>query len=197
MIEKSEWTRKGVKITLQGEEYLIHNKAYLEGNFSEGQEVDLDALLLRSGYYYGLEKAEGYLVRGLRTRKQIQDYLIARDFIPPLEAILDFLEEMGLINDLDYARVYYEQERRRRGSYAIRQRLKQRGVDSTVLAKIQMEEDPRDAMEVLLKKYSFWEDIDYKEEIKRKKFLQSRGFSHETINKAINYAKDHKLEDKD
>ena len=94
MLEKTEWTRKGVKITLQGEEYLIHTKAYLEGNISEGQEVDLDALLLRSGYYYGLEKAEGYLVRGMRTRKQIRDYLVARDFIDPVEYILNFLEEI-------------------------------------------------------------------------------------------------------
>jgi SOS response regulatory protein OraA/RecX len=60
-----------------------------------------------------------------------------------------------------------------------------------------MQEDPKDALEILLKKYSFWEDIDYKEEIKRKNFLLGRGFNHETINKAIKCAKNRKLEDKD
>ncbi|HZK09938.1 MAG TPA: RecX family transcriptional regulator [Clostridia bacterium] len=197
MIEKADWSNKGVKITLDGEEYLIHTKAYMEANLSEGQEVDLDALLLRSAYFYGLEKAESYLLRGLRTRKQLRDYLIAREFIDPVENILNFLEEYGLINDYDYAKTYYEQERHRRGSFAIKQRLRQRGINSSTLARIDMIEDPKDALELLLKKYSFWEDLDYKEEIKRKNFLLGRGFSHETINKAMILAKNKKTTNKD
>lgn len=192
MIERVEWTNKGVKINLDGEEYLIHTKAFLEFSPGEGEEVDLDALLYRSCYYSALERAESYLSRGMRTKKQLRDYLEKRDFSECADEVLDFLEEMGLINDLDYGSSYYEEERHRRGSYAIVERLRARGLSTRVIEQIYMEEDPEDAAKLLLKKYSFWEQLDYKEEVKRKNFLLGRGFSYETINKAIILAKNAK-----
>lgn len=197
MSEKILWTEKGVKITIEGEEYLIHAKAYLDGNYSQGRELDRDALLYASAYYYGLEKAEGYLLRGMRTRRQLEAYLVSHGFEEVAERILDFMEEAGLLNDLEYARSYYEQQRRQKGSHAIRHKLKERGIDPALLNQVEMEEDPEDLVEILLKKYTFWEDIDYKEEIKRKNFLLGRGFSHEAINKAIKHVKNLKSEDKD
>ncbi|NLY72452.1 MAG: hypothetical protein GX079_01990 [Tissierellia bacterium] len=192
MVEKVEWTSKGVKIRLDGEEYLIHTKAFLEFSPGEGEEVDLDALLYRSCYYSALERTENYLSRGLRTKKQLRDYLEKRNFSKCAEEVLEFLEEMGLINDLHYGRSYYEEERHKRGSYAIAERLKNRGLTSSVIAQIYMEEDPEDAARLLLKKYSFWDELDYKEEVKRKNFLLGRGFSYETINKAMILAKNTK-----
>lgn len=197
MVEKTDWTRRGVKLTYAGEEYLIHTKAFLEFSPGEGEEVDLDALLYRSCYYSALERSEYYLSRGMRTRKQLRDYLIKREFGLCVDEALDFLEEMGLIDDLNYAQTYYDQERHRRGSYAIVQRLRQRGVASYVIDKVYMEEDPRDALALLEKRYSNWEELDYKEEVKRKNYLLGRGFSYESINKAINLAKSGDFEDKD
>lgn len=192
MLEKVEWTKKGFLLTIDGEEILIHRDAYLEGNLDVGQEVDLDALRHRSDFFFGMERAQGYLSRGPRTRRQLQDYLYKRGFISPLEEILDLLTEYGLLNDLDYAQRYYEEEKHRRGSMAIVARLRQRGVSSHVIDQLHMEEDPEDAAEILRKKYSHWEDLSYEEEAKRKNFLLGRGFSYETINESIILAKNPK-----
>lgn len=197
VLEETKWTAKGVKIRVSGKEYLIHTKAFMEAMPDEGQEVDLDALLYRSNYFYAMERAESYLSRGPRTARQMKDYLIKRDFFDVVEEVVAFLEEVGLIDDRDYARIYYEQERHRRGSHAIEQRLRDRGIDSSTIYELYMEEDPRDAWQILEKKYGPWGEVDYKEEIKRKNFLLGRGFSYETINKAVELAKFGDLEDKD
>ncbi len=197
MLEEVKWTGKGVKIRVDKEEYLIHSKAFLEIIPEEGQELDLDALIYRSNYFFAMERAEGYLLRGPRTAQQMKEYLIKIGFEEVAARVVEFLEEVDLINDFDYARSYYEQEAHRRGSFAIAQRLAQRGIDSRVIEDLYMEEDPRVARDILLKKYSDWENLGYKEEIKRKNFLLGRGFSYETINKAIKLAKFGILEDKD
>lgn len=168
-----------------GEEELIHREAYLEADLELGEEVDLKQLRYRSAYYFGLERAKAYLSRGPRTRKQLRDYLIDRGFSLPSEEILNCLTQYGFLNDLDYAQAYYEAQREKKGSMAIRHLLMQKGVSAEVLDQILMEEDPETAARILAKKYDDWENLSYEEEAKRKKFLLGRGFSYETINKSI------------
>ena len=192
MLEKIQWTKKDILLTIDGVEELIHKEAYLEANLDEGDEVDLETLRHRSDFFFGLERAKFYLSRGPKTRWQLRAYLVDRGFSSPVEEILDLLTEYGLLNDLDYAQRFYEEERHKRGSMAIAARLRERGVCSRIIDQLSMEEDPEDAALILRKKYSDWEELDGQEEAKRKNFLLGRGFSYETINKSIFLAKNWK-----
>lgn len=98
-----------------------------------GDEVDLEAWRDRvASKQFGdaWEAALGCLDRSARTAREIQDALKRRGFLPGVaDLVIERLKETGLIDDARYAgRLAELQSQRPVGIYAIRRKLKARGI---------------------------------------------------------------------
>ncbi len=109
------------------------------------------------------------LTAGPRSRKQLYDKLISKEI--PEEtavAILDRYEELGLINDTEFALLWVGARHRSRGlgRMSIRQELRQKGIP---------DEDIVDALETL----STDDEYTRAEELVRKKAYSTAGLPHQ------------------
>ncbi|MCQ9676133.1 MULTISPECIES: recombination regulator RecX [unclassified Corynebacterium] len=78
-------------------------------------------------------RALGLLDQRARSRKELHDRLIAAEFEPDvIDAVLDDLAEVGLINDASFAREWVRQRHVRRGksARALNLELKDKGVEA-------------------------------------------------------------------
>ncbi|WP_144790192.1 recombination regulator RecX [Corynebacterium singulare] len=78
-------------------------------------------------------RALGLLDQRARSRKELHDRLIAAEFEPDvIDAVLDDLAEVGLINDASFAREWVRQRHVRRGKSArvLNLELKDKGVEA-------------------------------------------------------------------
>ncbi|AJI79156.1 recombination regulator RecX [Corynebacterium singulare] len=78
-------------------------------------------------------RALGLLDQRARSRKELRDRLIAAEFEPDvIDAVLDDLAEVGLINDASFAREWVRQRHVRRGksARALNLELKDKGVEA-------------------------------------------------------------------
>ena len=78
-------------------------------------------------------RALGLLDQRARSRKELHDRLIAAEFEPDvIDAVLDDLAEVGLINDASFAREWVRQRHVRRGksARALDMELKDKGVEA-------------------------------------------------------------------
>lgn len=138
------------------------------------------------------------LERRRRTRAQLEEVLKRKGFGPGVSApILDRLTEVGLIDDLEYARVYL---RRRvagkpRGARLLRMELLGKGVPGQeadrALAELQAEggdpvADALRALGPLLKRSAMLEPRARKQ--KAWQFLARRGFAGDVVERALRQA---------
>lgn len=93
-----------------------------------------------------IEKAVSYLNVKPRTRKQTTEYLKGKGYDSgEIEEAADRLEEYGYLNDLDFARMYFEYGfEKGRGIVRLRRELEEKGVDRSLIdeAYSQLEDVP-------------------------------------------------------
>jgi regulatory protein len=85
------------------------------------------------------------LTGSARTRRQLADALRRKEIPDEVaEAVLDRLEEVGLVDDAAYARGWVEQRQRSRGlaRRALAGELRAKGVDSELVARAVADVDP-------------------------------------------------------
>ncbi len=184
IVERVVRETQKVLVTVEGEEYALHPLIWAQHAVFEGEKIDLEEMVRLSKREWTLEAGLRYATKFMRTRSQVAQYLIRKELVPT-EEVLDKLEEWGAIDDLAFARSYAESVASRNGPYHIRGKLREKGISSEVIASLDLEEDPEVIREILLKKYSQWEDISLQEAMKRQKFLINRGFSFESSRKGV------------
>lgn len=140
------------------------------------------------------EAALTALERRRRTRREVETVLTRKGFAPGVFApVLDRLAEVGLIDDLEYARVYIRRRAasKPRGARLLRGELLARGVPGALideaLAEARREGDPVDDA---LRALAGWRPrggIADRGEWRRKiwQFLARRGFSGGVIEEAV------------
>jgi regulatory protein len=106
-----------------------------------------------------------------------------------IEDILDTLSREGLQSDERFTESFVHHSLNKgQGPNKIKQELKQRGIDSSLIA-LCMESESIDwlslAEEVRLKKYGETLPKDYQNKAKQSRFLYSRGFSSDVINQLL------------
>lgn len=127
------------------------------------------------------DRAVKYISYKMRTEKEVRDYL-GEDCT---EEIIDKLKDYKFINDEEYARMYAENRARfrPRSQKMLNFELKRKGiapveVDDTALAGAALE-----------KKLRLWSKLEYQDfKIKAARFLASRGFGWDVIEKTIKKA---------
>ncbi|MHB0973471.1 MAG: recombination regulator RecX [Acidithiobacillus ferriphilus] len=134
------------------------------------------------------ERALRLLARREHCRAEITRKLGAAGFaIEDIAPLLDEFEQKNWLSDQRFAESYVADHRARAGSVKLAYDLRQRGVRDDVIEAVLG--DNRDseldrAREVWNKKFGT-PPVDAAEKAKQMRFLQSRGFTSETIKRAI------------
>jgi len=147
-----------------------------------------------SGETTALQRAVGFLARREHSQQELRYKLSERDYCEDeIDAALQRLIEKGLQSDERFVESYVESRYQRgHGPYKIAAELKQRGVEELLIDHV-LYSDKLDwyaqALQVYQKKYANKPAGDYKEQAKRSRFLQQRGFSSEQIQHAAGASK--------
>lgn len=144
-------------------------------------------------YIQAQEKALTYLGYKMRTKKEVEQKLLEKEFSEEIIArVMVFLEDYRYIDDREYA-VHYVKERLRlrpRGAMLLRMELKQKGICEEWIVEAIAEANPseeQDAIGLLEKKLRGNYEIDEKKKKQLYGFLQRKGYSYDTIKKAFLY----------
>ncbi len=165
----------------------------LEYGLIVGQEVtpaDLERWRAAEEFRHLLENALNFLTFRPRSREEVRRHVQAQR-VPPevVERVLAKLEEMGVLNDQQFASFWVEnrEEFNPRSARALGAELRQRGVDrETIEATVAPERDKERALAAGRKKMRSLSTADYQTFRNRLgPFLLRRGFNYSVTNAAV------------
>jgi regulatory protein len=137
-----------------------------------------------------LQEAEQDAVRLLAPREhsrlELRRKLLQRDHAPEIvEEALSRLQQQGLLSDERFVEQYIAMRRRKGyGPVRIRQELRERGINDTMIHEWLDERDDEwlvSMKQVVQKKFSVLVDAGHKEQARLARFLEYRGFPGEMI----------------
>lgn len=130
-------------------------------------------------------RALRYLARREHSRAELARKLAPRaESAQALELLLDALAAKKQLSDERYAELRAHQLARKYGAARIRQELKAKGIDAHTVGKVSAEGEAARAAAILARKYRA-PAATREERARRMRFLQSRGFSHDTIRRVV------------
>jgi regulatory protein len=133
-------------------------------------------------------RALRYLVRREHSRAELARKLAPHAESPQaLQAVLDELAQRKQVSDERYAETRAHWLSRKYGAAKIRQDLKAHGVAESVIDSVSSEGDLEKAKAILARKYRH-PATTREEKAKRARFLQSRGFSFEVVQRLLRMA---------
>ncbi|HVF10971.1 MAG TPA: RecX family transcriptional regulator [Abditibacteriaceae bacterium] len=151
----------------------------------------LEELLREDGDARAYARALHFMGYRVRSTAEVRARL-ERDEWPPevIDRVLQRLAHEGLLNDTDFAATWVEHRSlsRPRGTYALTQELRQKGVarDDIDAALPDSEQELENAVAALRPKLRLWQNLD--ERARQEKalgFLQRRGFNYSTARAAL------------
>lgn len=174
---------------------------YIDGEFAFGLEL-IEAAKLSTGQVLqdeeiaalkvideigrAREAALTLLAHRPRSKSEVVQRLRKHGYPDPaIDAAMERLEEAGFVDDLAFAEYWVRnrEQFRPRGRYALRQELRQKGVESSVIESVLDDLDENDsAYRAAMQKAAQWSRLD--EALAYRKcsgFLQRRGFGYEII----------------
>lgn len=140
---------------------------------------------------YAFNRAARYLSLRPRSVKEIEDYLIKKDFTPTATAAaIARLKDLKFLNDEEFGKNFMRgrQVYKGRSKYFVKYELKQKGLAENVINEVT--EDAQDDLttakafvEHKKRIYSHLDKLEFKEKMMR--LLQSRGFSFDIIKSVL------------
>ena len=141
------------------------------------------------------DKALKYLGYKMRSKKQVINKLKEDEYPEDIIfKVVNILEKYNYINDEDFAKAYIKDKLNLKGYgiFKIKYDLKMLGIDEEIFKYylydtefINEQEKAKILLMKKLKNKKNIEDVDYKEKQKLYAYLSRRGFSYDSINKAI------------
>ena len=141
------------------------------------------------------DKAMSYLSRGMKTCKQMREYLAGKGYSTEVvNAVVDKLLDYKYVDDEYYARLYVEQNLATKGERRLKQELQQKGVPQRVIEQCCVVESDlaQDNAERLADKYMRNKPRDLKTLQKLQRYLLSRGYEFDVVN---SISRNYKIED--
>lgn len=149
----------------------------------------LDNILLKKAKDTALK----YLSYKMRTEKQIKEKLISKEFPESIiNKVINILKKYNYINDDIFAKYFIKDKINIKGYglFKIKYELKSLGICEKIYNKYLKDEiflaEEKKAIELIQKKMKKIDILNYKEKEKLYSYLLRRGFSFDTINKALN-----------
>jgi regulatory protein len=135
-------------------------------------------------------RALRHLARREHSRAELERKLAPHAQSPAaLAQLLEALAAKKQLSDERYAEARAHQLSRKYGAARIRQDLKAKGVDAGIVDRVSAEGDAASAAAILARKYRAPATTRL-ERARRMRFLQQRGFSHDTIRRVVSSADD-------
>jgi regulatory protein len=163
---------------------------------------DLEKILFDAEVGKLMERVYGLLTIRMRSEKEIRDYLRnlsfkrklkEKDEISPIviESTIDRAIKKGLVNDLEFAKLWVESRSKKKGLQVIKQELFKKGisremVDQALSQELRIKDQDKVAEELLNKKMQRWSNLPVLE-FKKKAldFLMRRGFEYSLAREVI------------
>ena len=167
-------------------------------NLKTGQEIEedfLNSLKIENGNYACFDRALNLLEHGMKSQKQVQDYLKGKGYPEScIEKAVEKLAEYGYLNDLAYACEYVRLYSQKDGEKKLRFALKNKGVEDELIdqaiEQCLTDESQEEVCFKLAAKKIKNAELDIKIRQKVTAYLAGRGFSFETINRALTRLKE-------
>lgn len=160
-----------------------------EGN--EISEERYDYIINTVMYIKAQNIALNYLGYKMRTEKEVKNKLFEKEYDEEIvDRVIEFLRKYNYVDDLKYAQSYINEVQRikPKGSYAIKQKLREKGISDIIIAEALEEGDLDEddgAQRLLCKKLGDRREVSFKEKKKLHDFLLRRGYSYGIIKKAF------------
>lgn len=191
-IQKKNKTRANVYI--DGEfAFALEMLTVMKLGLKIGAEVSDDRLneaVFDSEKSVCFDKALSYLSRGMKTRKQMRDYLLGKGYSDEVvNYVLDKLRDYKYIDDDYYAKTYVEQNLSTKGERRLKQELCSRGVPQEVVDRrcaVSADVAAENA-ERLAAKYMRGKTVDLKTLAKLQRYLLSRGDDFDVVNSILRH----------
>lgn len=189
-IQKNNKTRANVYI--DGEfAFALEMLTVMKLGLKIGQEVSAERLseaVFDSEKSVAFDKAMNYLGRGMKTCKQMRDYLSQKGYPGQIvEYVIAKLKEYRYLDDNIYAQTYVEQNVRTKGTRRLKQELVQKGISvsqaeeySQIDGELALDNATR-----LAEKYMKNKPHDLKTLQKLQRYLVSRGYGFDTVNTVV------------
>lgn len=178
---------------------------YLDGEFAFGVEMltvmklglkigrevsveELSEAVFDSEKSVAFEKAMDYLARGMKTSKQMREYLAKKGYSQQVTmCVVSKLTEYKYLDDAAYAKAYVELNGKTKGARRLQLELQQKGI-ARQQAESAAETDGETALanaEALAHKYVRSKTVDVKLLQRLQRYLLSRGYDYETVNVVV------------
>ena len=170
-------------------EYLfsLNTETLLKNHISVGSnltEKNIEDLTNEDNALKALESASSYVSKGIKSRKQVRDFLKKKEYNSTIiNQVIIKLEEYNLIDDNAYINAFVH-DHKQYGTLKLKQLLLEKGISKQKLDEYFNEfELDLNSLQSLKDKYLKNKENNYENIIKCKKYLLSHGFSYEQINK--------------
>jgi len=188
-IQKNNKTRANVYI--DGEfAFALEMLTVMKLGIKIGSEVSNDSLkaaVFDSEKSVAFSKAADYLGRGMRTKKQVEEYLTKKGYSKDVtEYVVERLEDYKYVDDGAYAAMYSEQAGESKGNRRIRMELMQKGISRETAESVSIDgETLRVNAEKLAVKYMRNKQTDVKTLQKLQRYLLGRGYDFDVVNSIV------------
>jgi regulatory protein len=183
----------------KGEEFAfsVDSDVLIKFQLKKGMELD-DFSFIEIQYQDDIRKAYNkaiyYLARRMRSKKEINDYLVSKEVDEPvINEILHRLTAQKYINDEEYALAYVRTQANTtdKGPNVIKMELKEKGIDEGILIHALGEYPLEQQLEKAVKISGKFFEKNTRESMKIQKqklenLLLRKGYSYDVINIAVN-----------
>ncbi len=166
--------------------FSLNAETLVKHNIKVGSELTQQTaqnLVFESDALSAINKASEYVTKGLKTRKQIANYLKNKGFDQNIISnAIAKLEEYLLIDDNAYIKAYVN-DHNGYGELKLKQQLALKGVEKEIIEKFFEEnyEVNFEKLQILKNKYLKNKELTTENILKCKKHLLSKGFKYEDI----------------
>ncbi len=163
----------------------------LSASLHKGREIsqkELDDVIFSSDCQIAFSRSVNYLARGLKTQKQMGDYLKLKGYGAEIvKKTLLKLAHYGYVDDAMFVATYSQYHSSNRGPLRIRQELLAKGVKKEVIESNVFCDDERSGEACLASalKYMRSKEVNPKTLLSLKRHLLYKGYTYEQINTAV------------
>lgn len=185
--------RKGfIDVYIDGDfSVTLTELSVLSSSFNKGKEIsqkELDDAIFSSDCQKAFSQSVNYLARGLKSQKQMRDYLKLKGYgAEVVKNALLKLAHYGYVNDALFAASYSQYHSSHKGPMRIRHELMSKGVKKEVIESNTLfdEEASLEACLSNAQKYMRGKHSDAKTLLSLKRHLLYKGYTYEQINTTV------------
>ncbi|MBR4270476.1 MAG: RecX family transcriptional regulator [Clostridia bacterium] len=161
--------------------YKLHN--------GDMEIIDLAEIIDDCANTIGFEKAVDYIAKGMKTTRQVRDYLKDDIYSRVIDQIVDKLNDYGYLDDTKYAHMFIEQNGKKYGKNKLKMQLINKGISSSVVREVLEEFSSGETLINYASKFMKNKEINQQNLAKLSRHLYSKGFTYEEIKQAISKIK--------